>query len=328
MRASRHRRQATVIPLGLLIVFVGSLVLLESSLRLYRWRLAPLRLRVLYATFLLNDEAFSAVAEIHQRAERAAASSFDELFELYAAASGRPSVDIEALFGFRMSWRRLISSRLILRNHLRWHVGLVPIPRQRLRTATITDAGTRSTGAAGSITGRHASSTVKHVVITGGSAAYGYGATSDEATIAGRLQEQLNQRDPRTGHRWEVVNRAFPGATSFQELIVVLQDCDMTTPPAYVVSISGWNDVDQQFGHAEANISALAQGYTASLDRRTLWKEPARAMARRLVLLSVLRRLVIAYRAWPGPHTAHGRRADGSGAVGNQIDRPDIYPLW
>ncbi len=313
-------------PLGTLIAVVASLVLLESSVRLYRWRLAPLRLRVWHAMFLLNDEAVSAVAEIHQRAERAGARSFDELFDLYAEASGRSRADIDALFGFGMARRRLLNSRLTLRNRLRWHVGLVPVPQQRLRTATITDAGTRATASGGPGTSREPSLTVKQVVVTGGSAAYGYGATSDEATIAGRLQDYLNRRDSRTGHRWEVVNRAFPGATSFQELIVVLQDVDMARPPAYVVSISGWNDVDQQFGHGEANSSALAQGYTASLESRTWWSEPIRALARRLLVLSVLKRMVVAYREWPGDPAR--RRQAGGGAGREGTERPDIYPLW
>lgn len=307
---------------------MGCLILLESSLRLYRWSLAPLRLRALYATFLLNDEARVAVTEIRQRVERASARSFDALFELYASASGRSLADIRTLFGFSMRWRQIVNSRLVLRNHLRWHVGLVPIPGQRLRTTTITEAGTRSTGVAGAATGAPAHSTVKRVVITGGSAAYGYGATSDGATIAARLQEHLNRVDPRTEHRWEVVNRAFPGATSFQELLVVLQDVDMTAPPAYIVSISGWNDVDQQFSHGLANASALAQGYTASLERRTPWTGLVRATAGRLELVSVLRRLLVAYREWPGPQAVQGRRVTGHGATRTEIDRPDIYPLW
>lgn len=317
--------QDATVALGILIAVLAFPVLLESGLRLYRWRRAPLRLRLFYASFLLSDEAVQAITEIRQRVERAAARSFDELFELYAAASGKSRADIEAVFGFPMPLRRLNRAKLVLRNHLRWHVGLVPIPGQRLRTATITGIGTRSTGAADS-SAALASSTVKRVMIVGGSVAYGSWATSDDATIAGRLQEHLNQPGRNRGHRWEVVNRAFPAATSFQELLVLLQHDHGATPPDYVVAITGHNDVDQQFGYAEANVSPTAQGYTSSLERRTLWKEPARVMARRLVLLAALKRAVIAYREWPGPHQGHpGSRTR---AVRRDSDGPDIYPLW
>jgi hypothetical protein len=250
---------------------------LESSLRMYRWRFAPPRLRILYALFLLNDEAVQAIAEIHQRVERAAARSFDELFELYAVASGKSKDDVEAVFGFRMPWRQLIRSRLVLRNRLQWHVGLVPIPDQPLRTTTITGAGTRSTGRIDSTAGRPTPAVVKHVVLSGGSVPYGYGATCDDTTIAGRLQEHLNRSESRRGRRWEVINRAFPAATSFQELIVALQTTDLAKPPDYVVSISGCNDVGQQFSYGETNVSALAQGYTNSLERRGLWTRVAGA---------------------------------------------------
>lgn len=318
--------QATAVTLAILIGGIVLLVLLESGLRLHRWRRAPMRLRILYASFLLNEEAIQGITEIHQRVERAGARSFDELFGLYAAASGRSRDDIEALFGFRMPRRRLNDSRFVLRNHLRWHIGLVPIPGQHLRTATITKQGTRSSGA--SYSGVTDGGSVKRVMVTGGSVAYGYGATSDEATIAGRLQDVLNRHDARNGWRWEVVNRGFPGATSFQELIVALQDEDATPAPDYFVSISGWNDVDQQFGYAEPNVSPLAQGYTSSLERQTLLLQFVRAGARRLLLPAALKRWVDAYRQWPGPQAIAGHGQRHAGVVRRDNDRPDMYPLW
>ena len=308
-----------------IVAAVVSLVT-ESALRFYRWRFAPLRLRVLYGLFLLSPEVTQAVSEIHQRVERLAASSFTELFALYAKASGRSIDEIEELFVFRMSWGRMRRMSLVLRNHLRWHIGLVPKPGQHLRTVSITDDGFRASGTAP----EQSSSGVKRVLLTGGSVAYGYGATSDETTVAGKMQEYLNALDPRGECSWVVVNHAFPAATSFQELIGALQCVDAAAVPAYIVSLSGCNDVDQQFGGAEANVSALAQGYTRGLEQRGRMAAVIRAGLRPVVLVEALSRFVTAYRQWPGPQTLGAgpssslppsRRPD-------DIDQPDIYPLW
>nr|MBI3612106.1 hypothetical protein [Nitrospirota bacterium] len=315
---------------SLVVLTLGAaagLLLLESGMRLHRLRLAPLRLRWLYASFLLNDEAVQAVMEIHQRVERAGVRSFDELFGLYASASGQSKDAIESLFGFRLPWRALLNARLVLRNHLQWHVGLVPLPNQRLRTASITASGARSTG---SPAGRFpASLPAKRVILTGGSVAYGYGATSDAATIAGRMEYYLNEKDRRGTHRWEVVNCGFPAATSFQELIGLLQTAGPPAAGQYLVSFSGCNDVDQQFGHAQPNVSALAQGYSNALQRRGPWGQAMRALGRRLVLLAVLRRFLEGYRQWPGAgNTNEKRQAAGGRSFHADVDQPDIYPLW
>lgn len=315
---------------SLVVLTLGAaagLLLLESGMRLHRLRLAPLRLRWLYASFLLNDEAVQAVMEIHQRVERAGVRSFDELFGLYVSASGQSKDAIESLFGFRLPWRALLNARLVLRNHLQWHIGLVPLPNQRLRTVSITASGTRSTG---SPAGRFpASLPAKRVILTGGSVAYGYGATSDAATIAGRMEYHLNEKDRRGTHRWEVVNCGFPAATSFQELIGILQTAGPPAAGQYLVSFSGCNDVDQQFGYAQPNVSALAQGYSNVLQRRGPWGQAMRAMGRHLVLLAVLRRFLEGYRRWPGVGNTNAKRqAAGGRSFHADVDQPDIYPLW
>jgi len=313
--------------LGFILGAAACLILLESCVRLHRWRQVPLRLRLLYALFLLNSEAVQAITEIHQRVARAGARSFGELFELYALASGKSKDEIEALFGFRIPWRKLIKSKLVLRHYLQWHIGLVPLPDQRLRTATITSNGTRSTG---SRPRQYPSTaTVKHVAITGGSVPYGYGATSDAATIAGRLEYYLHELDHRDTHRWEVVNYAFPAATSFQELIIVLQKVNPEVPPDYLISLSGCNDVDQQFGHSMLHVSALTQSYTNALQQEGLLAQPLRVLGRRMVLLTVLRRFVRGYQQWPGPSKGKNEGLEAvAKPIHNEIDQPDIYPLW
>jgi lysophospholipase L1-like esterase len=306
------------------LVLIGialSLVACESGLRMYRWRHAPLRLRLLYAAFLLSDEAVEGIAQINQRVERAGLRSFEQLFALYATASGKTPAEIEALFGFAMPWHRLNRSKLVLRNRLQWHIGLTPVPGQRLRTATIGDAGRRSTGLAkgARVDGERG---VRRVLVTGGSVAYGYGATNDRTTIPGQLEDYLNQRDP-AGRTWEVINGAFPGGNSFQELIVALQHDDATTPVDYIVSISGCNDVDQQFGFAQASVSALAHGYRTGLERTSLWRQVASSAVRRILLLAAMQRWLLAYRQWPGLQEIHRR-----GSATQEIEGPDIYPLW
>jgi len=249
---------------GLLVGALFLVLMLESWVRFRRLRLAPLRLRLWYACFLLSREAVEAITEIHQRVERAGGRSFDELFELYASASGRSRDEIEALFGFQMSWWKLTTSRLVLQNILQWHIGLVPRPDQRLRTVSIASDGTRATDSG--LACKTVGNGLKRVVLTGGSVAYGYGATGDAHTIASRLEYYLNSAEPSGARRWQVVNCAFPAGNSFQELISILQKVDFSNqPPAYVVSLTGCNDVDQHFSSAMPNVSAMLQRFVTSM---------------------------------------------------------------
>lgn len=315
---------------GLFISTLFLVLILESWLRFRRLGLAPLRLRLWYACFLLSREAVEAVTEIHQRVERTGGRSFDDVFELYASASGKSKAEIEALFGFQMSWWKLATSRLVLQNILQWHMGLVPGPDQRLRTVSIAGDGTRTTdsGLACETLGNG----IKRVVLTGGSVAYGYGATSDANTIASRLEYYLNSADPSGVRRWQVVNFAFPAANSFQELISILQKVDFANqPPAYVVSLTGCNDVDQQFFSAKPNVSALSQGYTNAL--QSVWPVGLvlrRSLRRHLLCLGALKRFVTAYEQWSRDHSQGGRQAgaEEEKPFDEEIDNPNIYPLW
>jgi len=167
------------------------------------------------------------------------------------------------------------------------------------------------------------------VAITGGSVPYGYGAISDDATIAGRLEYYLNELDHRGTHRWEVVNYAFPAATSFQELIIVLQKINPEMPPDYLISLSGCNDVDQQFGQSMLHVSALTQHYTNALQREGLLTQVLRALGQNMVLLTVVRRFARGYRQWPGPSKGKNEGLEAvAKPIHDEIDQPDIYPLW
>ena len=315
---------------GLLISTLLLVLILESWVRFRRLGLAPLRLRLWHACFLLSSEAVEAITEIHQRVERAGGRSFDDLFALYAASSGKSKAEIEALFGLQMSWWKLITSRLVVKNMLQWHLGLVPVPGQRLRTVSITGDGTRATDSG--LACETLRNGIRRVVLTGGSVAYGYGATSDANTIASRLEYYLNSADPCGVRRWQVVNWAFPAANSFQELISVLQKGDFAKqPPAYVVSLTGCNDVDQQFFCGRPNVSALSEGYTNALQSvGTMGLALRRSLRRHLLWLGALKRFVTAYEQWSrGP--GQGSRQAGAAEEKpfyEEIDNPNIYPLW
>jgi len=308
-----------------LVVLAALTIAAESVLRLHRFRLAPFRLRALYASYLLSRGAVQALQELHQRAVRAGVRTFDGVYEVYARTSGRSRADMEHLFGLSLPLRALNRAELILRNRLQWHVGLVPLPGQRLRTVSTDELGRRRVPPGASKTG---GKPVRTVYVTGGSVTFGFGATSDEATIAGRLEHYLNELDRSGRRRWRVINLGIPGGTSFQELIALLQSADIADPPSHVVSVSGWNDVDHQFHGGQANLSVLAQNTTEELERTGLAAQTARRLARRSVLLTVLKRFVDAYECWPG--LDGGRRA-----AGHATDRQralqgtsDIYPLW
>jgi len=78
------------------------------------------------------------------------------------------------------------------------------------------------------------------VLITGGSFAWGLGASSNAMTVAGRLEELLNRRDPAI--RYRVTNGAFMNWTSRHEYVVVTEFFDAFDPDL-VVSLSGYNDL-------------------------------------------------------------------------------------
>ncbi|MFH1964707.1 MAG: hypothetical protein ABIJ42_04120 [Acidobacteriota bacterium] len=81
------------------------------------------------------------------------------------------------------------------------------------------------------------------IFITGGSAAYGSGASSQESTIAGYLGNMLSARlTPLTNKKYEVYTMANPAWASTHERIVIENRLSEMTPDL-VISFSGCNDV-------------------------------------------------------------------------------------
>jgi lysophospholipase L1-like esterase len=78
------------------------------------------------------------------------------------------------------------------------------------------------------------------ILILGGSTAWGMGASSNENTVAGALESQLNSSSG--NHTYRVMNGAYPGWQSRQELTALMEYHDEFDPDL-IIAITGWNDV-------------------------------------------------------------------------------------
>jgi lysophospholipase L1-like esterase len=78
------------------------------------------------------------------------------------------------------------------------------------------------------------------ILILGGSTAWGLGASSNENTVAGTLESQLNNSSGGVAYR--VMNGAYPGWQSRQELTALMEYYDEFDPDL-IIAITGWNDV-------------------------------------------------------------------------------------
>jgi hypothetical protein len=79
----------------------------------------------------------------------------------------------------------------------------------------------------------------KVVLFTGGSTAWGVGATATDRTIAGRMEHYLNALQ--SGQRYTVINLAMGSWIAFQQFIG-LQQWGTQFDPDWVVSMDGFND--------------------------------------------------------------------------------------
>jgi len=84
------------------------------------------------------------------------------------------------------------------------------------------------------------------VILTGGSAAYGVGATSNEMTIAGQLERVLNERQSK--HRYRVFNFGMGGWVAYQEFLAV-EMWGRYLQPDWIISMSGSNDGKLPYFH-------------------------------------------------------------------------------
>lgn len=86
------------------------------------------------------------------------------------------------------------------------------------------------------------------ILILGGSAAWGWGASANRHTISGALQEFLNEDS--SGVSYRVMNGAYLAWTSLQERITLMEFYEHFDPDL-VISFSGFNDIiSVQYGNS------------------------------------------------------------------------------
>jgi hypothetical protein len=78
------------------------------------------------------------------------------------------------------------------------------------------------------------------VIVAGGSAAFGVGASSDQTTVSGYLEKLVAQGAPE-GRSVEVLNAGIPGADAPQEFAVAATRL-LDYAPDVLVVLDGWND--------------------------------------------------------------------------------------
>ena len=101
------------------------------------------------------------------------------------------------------------------------------------------------------------------IFLLGGSAAWGAGATSDEATIAATLARRLNAAG---GRRFEVINAADSGYQTTQNFIVAWSRV-LDLEPDVIVTLDGYNDVYAGLLNREAGFPQNYAELKAKLER-------------------------------------------------------------
>jgi hypothetical protein len=141
------------------------------------------------------------------------------------------------------------------------------------------------------------------VLFTGGSAAWGAGATSNEATIAARLQAILNESQ--TSYKYVVISLSSGGWISFQSMLAITL-YGLNFDPDWVVAMDGDNDI---IGACSEGYGAGRDGYSYVFDRYSrsyLYHQAYPPFYRgvsenALVRVSALYRILTQQRYVPGP---------------------------
>ena len=109
------------------------------------------------------------------------------------------------------------------------------IPDQSTESITINSLGFR-----GDEFSNIKQSDMYRILMVGGSTMFGAGATSDETTIPGYLQQFLNEKD--FGFDIEVINSGIQGADTNAELKLIEQKL-VEFSPDLIIIYDGWNDL-------------------------------------------------------------------------------------
>jgi len=296
--------------------------LLEIVLRFCRLKSTPLSYRLAYAFFLLPQKCFNEIYAINQRVERGGFKDFNGLFEHYAKVSGKSFEDIVQIHLPEKFWPYLIRGQYesgghcIFKTVQKMHAGVRPAPNQQLKAISIDDKGFRRTGYEGS---RLSGVTKeKTVVFLGGSVLFGLGATSDKNSIAGRVGYYLNEKFKNDAVSFRVINAGMLGYNSYQELLSLME---LDIQPDYVVSLGGWNEVDQALAVGEAGKNLLAALSDRNANRPVV-KSLILSCLSYFVVFHVLRRFIEAYRAYGAGQDFKMDHFQG------QEDRDCIYTMY
>ena len=121
------------------------------------------------------------------------------------------------------------------------------------------------------------------IIVLGGSAAFGIGASNDDASLCVQLEKTLNDSYP--GRVIEVINAACIGYTSSQELImyqfimceykpdlvVVLDGFNDSVFPS-VTGVAGYPEFYYKYRYIYDNMATMSQGLRIILDASTIRK--------------------------------------------------------
>ena len=120
----------------------------------------------------------------------------------------------------------------------------------------------------------------KVVLFTGGSTAWGVGATATDRTVAGRMEYYLNTLQ--RGEHYTVINMAMGSWIAFQQFIG-LQLWGSQFDPDWVVSMDSFNDAGVGCNYSQgpgnpmyfATMRSYINGYLMSTLRPDFYREPA-----------------------------------------------------
>lgn len=278
-------------------IFLASIFLLiEMIVRIRLLWYSPFHIKLAYALFFLSPKSALENILINQRIMRGGFKSETELFKHYEIISGKPFEEIKIKFGREGSWLSILNRKYYSGGHglfeqeQRMHLGLAPKPCQDLQTLNTDERGWRKTGFDFPHLGEHQGEK-KICLLLGGSVAFGSGATSDEATIAGRIGYYLNKHFKNS--EFIIVNNAMSGYTSHQELLALLQ---FEGKPDYVISLSGYNEL-LMIPDPRYKISFLAKQSERPLTTSFggLFWNAVESILRRFVIFSELIRFIKAF---------------------------------
>jgi lysophospholipase L1-like esterase len=122
------------------------------------------------------------------------------------------------------------------------YLGFLGAPNSKMATFEINEIGFRDSAVEPRVPNEY------RILILGGSAAWGWGASANRHTISGALQELLNEDS--SGVSYRVMNGSYLAWTSLQERITLMEFYERFDPDL-VVSFTGFNDIiSVQYGNS------------------------------------------------------------------------------